>query len=40
VVNEEYRHASVIRTLRERWSLGGRSLLATPEPRTSARSFR
>ena len=37
VVNDEYRHTSIIRTLRERWSLGAPSRPATPSPRTSHR---
>ena len=37
VVTDEHRHTSVIRTLRERWSLGAPSPLATPTPPTSHR---
>ena len=32
VVNEEFRHTSVLRTLRERWSLGPPSPVGTPPP--------
>ncbi|HET9601474.1 MAG TPA: alkaline phosphatase family protein [Acidimicrobiales bacterium] len=34
VVNDEHRHTSLIRTLRERWSLGAPSRPATPSPPT------
>ena len=40
VVNDVYRHTSVIRTLRKRWSLGAPSQRGTRSPRTSPRSCR